>query len=56
LDWRRPASINDDLCASADMTPKRAATYGACIAAAFIVLLLVRYRETLWGLWIWLWT
>jgi hypothetical protein len=49
---RRPASINNDLCASADMTAKRAAIYGACIAAAFIVLLLVRYQETLWGLWI----
>jgi hypothetical protein len=32
------------------MTSKghRAAVYGTCIAAA-IVLLLVRYRETLWG-------
>ena len=56
LDWRRPASIDHDLCTSPDMTPKRAAIYAACIAAAFIVLLLVSYRETLWGLWIWLWT
>ena len=51
-----PASQHNDLCTSADMTPKRAVIYGACIAAAFVVLLLVRYRETLWGLWIWLWT
>jgi hypothetical protein len=38
------------------MAPKRPAIYGACIATAFVVLLLLCYRETLWGLWIWLWT
>ena len=34
----------------------RTAVYGTCIALAVIVLLLIYYRETLWALWIWLWT